>query len=135
LQHGPVGSLLSLSSRGGLLRDGKTLATVARFAPAILWDVAGGGEPVKVADFWGRRPAISSTRYEATFARDGRTLAIDEGDFDLEMGAVGLWDLSKPAELRADPSAQACAITGRGLTEDEWARYLPELEHQPTCSG
>jgi len=31
-------------------------------------------------------------------------------------------------------SARACAVSGRDLTEDEWARYLPDRPYRPACS-
>jgi hypothetical protein len=27
----------------------------------------------------------------------------------------------------------ACALSGRGLTADEWNRYIPELPYRATC--
>ncbi len=65
-----------------------------------------------------------------TFGGGGTLIAATESN-----GKVSLWELTRLASLRADPSVQACAITGRGLTETEWARYVPELRYQPTCSG
>jgi hypothetical protein len=43
------------------------------------------------------------------------------------------WDLIPLNQLRADPSRTACAIAGRGLSKDEWARYIPELPYRRTC--
>lgn len=34
-----------------------------------------------------------------------------------------------PAEWRA----RACAVAGRDLSRDEWSRYLPDREYEPTC--
>ena len=36
-------------------------------------------------------------------------------------------------QLRADPARYACVVTGRGLSADEWARYVPEFRYQRTC--
>ena len=44
-------------------------------------------------------------------------------------GASMLWDL-RPARWLA----AACAIAGRELTAEEWARYLPSREPRPVCS-
>jgi hypothetical protein len=30
---------------------------------------------------------------------------------------------------------RACTVAGRNLYADEWARYLPDMPCQPTCSG
>ncbi|MDQ1658095.1 MAG: hypothetical protein QOD41_3178, partial [Cryptosporangiaceae bacterium] len=48
-------------------------------------------------------------------------------------GIDALWDLTKLAGLRADPTLQVCEITGRVQSEDERARYIPELPHRKTC--
>jgi hypothetical protein len=34
---------------------------------------------------------------------------------------------------RPGPAGHACAVSGRGLTEDEGARYIPELRYRATC--
>jgi hypothetical protein len=74
-------------------------------------------------------------RATATFSPDGRTFANGAERFRGGFGTAELWDLTALAELRADPTVQACAMAGRGLTEDEWARYIPELSYQKTCPG
>ena len=45
-----------------------------------------------------------------------------------------VWDLNALHDVRADPADRACAITGRGLTEDEWAGYLSTVRYQRTCT-
>ncbi len=47
---------------------------------------------------------------------------------------VPLWDYSALTALRTDPAGHACAIAGRGLTAEEWARYVPELPYRGSCS-
>jgi len=47
---------------------------------------------------------------------------------------VMLWDLAKLNDLRDRPLQQACALAGRGLTRDEWARYVAGLPYQNTCA-
>jgi hypothetical protein len=52
------------------------------------------------------------------------------------VGSVAsVWDYSELVRLRADPDGFACAVTGRGLDADEWARIIPELPYRPTCIG
>jgi WD40 repeat protein len=111
--------------------DGRTLATTSsNHQRAILWDVADRANPVRLATL--RLPA--PYHRSSVFSPDGRTLAFGGGK-TREGGTVTLWDYSELTKLRADPAKQACAITGRGLTADEWDRYIPELRHQPTCRG
>jgi hypothetical protein len=55
------------------------------------------------------------------------------GDYLQKSAAVTVWDYSGLNDLRSDPARQACVITGRGLTADEWAYYVPELPYQSTC--
>jgi hypothetical protein len=54
---------------------------------------------------------------------------------DRHSRTAGLWDHSPLNDLRADPVAHACAIAGRGLTAEEWARYIPELPYRRSCRG
>jgi hypothetical protein len=63
---------------------------------------------------------------------DGRTVAAG-GTFGAPSRTVTLWDTAVPKDLAADPARHACAISGRGLTADEWTRYIPELPYRPTC--
>ena len=118
-------------------RDGRTLAATSREV-VRLWDVADPADARQV----GAIPVVApeGLLQTARFSPDGRTLVTSEASTGLAgtdptHATAMLWDLSKLAELRADPSVQACVMAGRGLTEDEWARYLPELEYQGTCSG
>ena len=46
-----------------------------------------------------------------------------------------LWDLTSLNELRAHSARRACSLTGRGLDQAEWARYIPGLPYQDTCRG
>jgi WD40 repeat protein len=112
-------------------RDGRTLAILGQYNTA-LWDVAGGVDPVQVGEI-PLDADLVSFRLTATFSPDGRTLATGKAGYTGSEGIAALWDLTKLAWLRADPTLQGCAITGRGLSEDEWARYIPELPHRKTC--
>jgi hypothetical protein len=38
-----------------------------------------------------------------------------------------LWDVARLAEVVARPLDVALAITGRGLDQEEWERYAPDL--------
>jgi hypothetical protein len=67
------------------------------------------------------------------FSADGNTLVVGTNyGWD---GHFALWDLGELSRLRVEPAAIGCTITGRGLTPEEWAREIPELPYQDTCSG
>jgi hypothetical protein len=68
-------------------------------------------------------PAVNTT----AFAPEGNTLAIGVSL------TVTLWDISGLNALRADPTKRACAIAGSGLSEADWARYVPGLPYTNTC--
>ncbi|MET0417938.1 MAG: TIR domain-containing protein [Actinoplanes sp.] len=106
----------------GFSPDGRTLAT-AGISEARLWEVTDRNTPIRFATL---ANAQLRTR-DLAFSPDGHTLASGGSR------SVSLWDYSVPEGLGKDPDGQACAITGRGLNAEEWARYIPELPHQPTC--
>ncbi|GAB3849176.1 hypothetical protein [Dactylosporangium cerinum] len=64
-----------------------------------------------------------------TFSPDGQTIAtISDND------TAGLWDIGPLAAISTDPVREACRIIGRGLNEDEWQAYVPDVPYQPTCT-
>lgn len=90
-----------------------------------LWDLADRNRPRLQNWLTGYAGSV----YAVAFAPDGRTLATGSRD-----GKVMLWDLAKLNDLRDRPLQQACALAGRGLTRDEWARYVAGLPYQNTCA-
>jgi WD40 repeat protein len=48
-------------------------------------------------------------------------------------GMVRLWNLSGLQWLREHAMERACAITGGGLSDDEWANYVQGFEHVNVC--
>jgi WD40 repeat protein len=107
--------------------DGRTLAA-SDLDAVMLWDIAQPTTPVRFATF--NSPELQG--FYAAFSSDGHTLAAG-GTWSNLKQTVTLWDYAIPKSLRADPAGHACAITGRGLTTDEWARYIPELPYRQTC--
>jgi hypothetical protein len=63
------------------------------------------------------------------FALDGHTIATGSAD-----KTVVLSDLADLDGLEADPMERACTLTGHGLDPDQWARDIPELLYQDSCS-
>ena len=112
--------------------DGRTIATVYGSYRATLWDAANGVDPVKVATI---PLQVHNAGMTIALGPNGRTLITGAADPTEGKGSAALWDLTDLTELRDDPTVQACAMTGRGLTEDEWARHIPELPHRATCPG
>ncbi|GAA4607786.1 WD40 repeat protein [Actinoplanes octamycinicus] len=112
----------------GFSPDGRTLATASLDDAMILWDIADPSTAVPYAML--KSPTLQSVY--AAFSPDGRMLAAG-GAFGDQPQTVTLWDATIPAELAADPAGQACAISGRGLTGEEWSSYIPELPHRNTC--
>lgn len=109
--------------------DGRTLATGGTDYTAILWDTTDPAGPIRFATLGTAR---GDEVREVTFGRDGRTLAVT-GQPAGGRATITLWSYKKLNSLRAAPATYACAITGRGLTTSEWARFIPEFRYRRTC--
>jgi WD40 repeat protein len=108
--------------------DSTTLAAnnIAEWFPQqldslVLWDVTDRRAPRQIGD------PIDYPGPAKSLAFGGTTVAVDSG------GSILLWDLDALASLRADLRAQACRRAGRGLTRDEWTRYVPDLPYTEMC--
>ena len=110
--------------------DARSFASAAADGTVTLWD-AQTRRPVRVLT--GHGPAANALAYAA----DARTLFSVGSD-----GAVLAWDLTGgrglaamvPANSAADGLVRsACAVAGRDLSRDEWARFLPGQNYRHVC--
>jgi WD40 repeat protein len=126
-----VGQPLSGHGTGGLVTisgDGRLLVIADRNPgnELIMWDLSDGSQPRRL----GPALAAQSGAIESVgIAPDGRRLTIGGVD-----GTIVSWDLGPLFDLRDKAMSYACARTGRGLDRAEWARYVPGLPYEETCS-
>jgi WD40 repeat protein len=106
--------------------DGATLVTASADHTFILWDLTDPTRPRQLGD-----PVTASATElsDAAFSPHGDTLAIGSAD-----GSTRMWDLDGLAAVRADPLGRACAITGKSLDIDEWAKFVPNLPYVDSCA-
>ncbi|MEV4514371.1 TIR domain-containing protein [Dactylosporangium sp. NPDC049525] len=102
-----------------------TMLAIASPDAVTLWSIADRERPRLLgAPFTGLGgPAVT-----LAFSPQDRTLFAAD-----EKGRVVGWSLAAFNELRRDPSAQACALTGQGLEPEEWARYISGVTYRKTC--
>lgn len=105
--------------------DGSTLVDGDAAGDVTLWDVSDPATPRRL----GRTQPAGVGSVNAVAVSPGGTWLASGG----ATGRVTLWDLSALRDLRADPVELACAITGRGLDEDEWRNRIPGLDYQQSC--
>jgi WD40 repeat protein len=114
---------------GAFSPDGRTLATWDQSENVILWDVREG---LPTDTFEGHAGDAGLQ----VFSPDGRTLYTAGED-----SRVIIWDVAGNRRLgrqfrTGDPAGwrrRACAVTGGGLTPEEWAKVVPEQEYVAAC--
>ncbi len=102
--------------------DGRVLAVGTSAGQVEFIDVGGGeriGEPVP-----GQRDWVNSV----AFAPDGDTLVAGSEDGSLALLGPTAW-----TDDVADLGSTLCRVAGRGLTEDEWAEFVPFKPYDPGC--
>ncbi|GKQ38937.1 TIR domain-containing protein [Streptomyces sp. A012304] len=91
---------------------------------AELWTVQGTTPPTRATTLTDSTAEVTDVR----FSHDRKTVAVT-----LAGGTVELWNLGDLPAIAADPTGAACAITGRGLSREEWKENAPGLPYVSTC--
>jgi WD40 repeat protein len=105
--------------------DGQTMATGSGDRTVILWDVADPARPRRLGNpLEGHTDAV----WSVAFNEDGGTLVTGSTD-----GSVILWSMHGLLDLRQHTVDLACQRAGRGLSRDEWNRYIFEVPYRQTC--
>lgn len=106
--------------------DADILTTGSDDGTAILWDTTDLNHPRRLGHPLAHPHAVNTV----AFAPAGDILATGNDD-----GTAVLWDLTLLNDLQTNTVEHACSITGGGLDEAEWARYIPELRYRNTCQA
>ena len=105
--------------------DARLMATGSADHTVILWDVADPAHPRRLgAPLEGHTDAV----WSVAFSPDGGTLVT--GSID---GSVVLWSVQGLLDIRQNTVDFACQRAGRGLSRDEWNRYIFEVSYRQTC--
>jgi WD40 repeat protein len=107
--------------------DGRTLATGSDDGTVRLWDLT---DPVRVRPLAPALTGHSAGVTSVAFAPDGRSLAAASKD-----RSALVWDLAEVIDLRDNGLQRACSITSGGLDRDAWARVVPGLPYEDSCSA
>ncbi|MFG1664923.1 trypsin-like peptidase domain-containing protein [Streptomyces sp. Y7] len=107
--------------------DGRTLSTTNLTETLILWDVTDSSNPHQLA---APLPMPGQKVPGIWFSPDGTGLATVSFE-----GRAALWDLTAGIDLLDHASDHACAITGSGLDQAAWSRYVNDLPYRPTCAS
>ena len=107
----------------GFDRTGTLLATGGFDKTVILWDVTDPRQPQRLLALPDSRTAVGA----AVFLPDRDALVVGNGP-----GAV-VWDVTRVAEIVADPGEVACDVLLEGLGPEEWEDHAPEIPYRRTC--
>jgi WD40 repeat protein len=125
--NGNAGALSSTVSVTGMAfsPNGRLLATANLTKTVILWDVT---DRAAAHDLGAPGPVPTQAPREIAFSPDNTRLATVSFD-----SKAVLWDISEVVLLQEHAAERACDITGTGLDEAAWARYLPGMSYISTC--
>ncbi|MCP2244508.1 nSTAND1 domain-containing NTPase [Lentzea aerocolonigenes] len=125
-QGGPrVGQPLSggAVAQAAFAPRGRLLATSSPDGTVVLWDLTDSSTPRRLG------PSLPArARGPLAFSPEGTALATS----DVEDG-VRLWNLRPLTSMLDKPLEVACGILGQGLSEQDWARWVPGLPYRETC--
>lgn len=107
----------------GFSPDGKLLCTGGYDKTAILWDITDQRRPRELVTLAGNALAVAAV----VFSPDRRTLAVSGDESPV------LWNIARLYDIVTRPVETGCTITGRGLSEQEWEKYAPDLPYHSTC--
>lgn len=106
--------------------DGSTLAAGSSDHKVYLWDVGDLSRPVTpIGD-----PLVAADNVATVAFLPGESALVTAA----ADGTVAFWDLAALAGSARQASTIACAATGGGLDEAEWASRVPGLAFEPTCA-
>ncbi|MFI5492937.1 TIR domain-containing protein [Actinoplanes sp. NPDC051859] len=106
--------------------DGRTIASDGPGGAIQLWDLTDRSDPRRLVRIDGK----AAGRSPIVFSPDGNSLVALTGTNGM---SVGVWDLAPLNDLRTHALARACAITGGGPSQGDWARYVPDLPYEKAC--
>jgi len=118
-----VGNLRMISAVSAIAfsRDGHTVVAATDVA-AIVWDISDRAHPHRLQTLSGHTGPVNAVE----ISPDGHTVITGSK-------RIVLWDITQVANMVSNPGDQACMITKRGLTAEEWARYVPDLPYRRIC--
>jgi WD40 repeat protein len=101
--------------------DGQTLATAGSDG-MVAWEITNPAAPQQLS------APLTDVENQVAFAPRGYTPAMSGRN-----GTVALWDFTGLQWLRAHAKEHACAFTGGGLSQSEWAQYVSGLKYINVC--
>jgi hypothetical protein len=103
--------------------DGSTLSAVGK-GGAVIWDMTDPGTPTPLATIEKSGADLVASSYERG---NESLLVVDYG------GATQRIELAELNRFRDDVLGAACAVTGRGMSPEDWLQYVPVLEYEESC--
>jgi WD40 repeat protein len=102
--------------------DGSLLISGSWDGQSAVLDMGYPANPVEIARGLTSQPTVAFSPTGPTFVTSGSP-----------DGPVQIFDYSLASSHREHLVERACAIAGRGLTEEEWAAMMPTIPYHDTC--